>query len=99
MDFPQKIFSDNFHLKKEEWEVINEVIKPVTLSKGDFFIEEGKICRNSGFILKGVMRYFSYDKDGNDPTCYFSYENHYICDPFAFKKQEPSNINLQALTK
>ncbi len=95
----QKYFTDKFHFTENEWDLIHQNISIKTLNKGEFFIEQNKICRNSGFILKGVMRYFSYDENGNDPTCYFVCENQYITDPFTFKKQTPADMNLQAVTK
>lgn len=99
MEQIQKYLTERFSLTAEEWNLINQHIKIKSLQKGEFFIEQNKICRNSGFILKGVMRYFSYDENGNDPTCYFVCENQYITDPFTFKKQTPSDMNLQAVTK
>jgi hypothetical protein len=99
MEQIQKYFIDKFRLTSDEWNLIYQNIQRKTLPKGEFFIQQGKICRNAGFVLKGVMRYFSYDKNGNDPTCYFAYENQYITDPFTFRKQLPSDMNLQAVTK
>lgn len=99
MEQLQKYFTDKFQLSKNDWDLINANIKTKTLQKGEFFIEQNKVCKNSGFILRGVMRYFSFDENGNDPTCYFTCENQYITDPFTFKKQTPSNMNLQAVTK
>ena len=98
MEQLQKYFTDKFHLTPDEWSLISHNIQQKTLGKGELFIEQNKLCRHSGFILKGVMRYFSYDENGNDPTCYFVCENQYITDPFTFKKQTPSDINLQAVT-
>lgn len=98
MEELHKYLTDKFRLTSDEWNRINHYLDRKTLKKGEFFIEQDKICRNSGFILKGVMRYFSYDENGNDPTCYFACENQYITDPFTFKKQSPSDINLQAVT-
>lgn len=99
MERLQKYFVDKFQLSEDDWNLISESIKMRTLQKGEFFIEQNKICRYSGFILTGVMRYFSYDENGNDPTCYFVSENQYITDPFSFKKQIQSDMNLQAVTK
>lgn len=98
MELFQKYFIDKFQLSTDDWNLINENIKTKTLQKGEFFIEQNKVCRNAGFVVRGVMRYFSYDKNGHDPTCYFVSENQYITDPFTFKKEIPSEINLQAVT-
>lgn len=99
MEKLQKYFIKNFQLNEKEAETILSFLKIQTLQKGDFFIEEEKICRNAGFLLDGIMRYFTYDNEGNDPTCYFSYPTHYIVDPFTFKEQKPSAINAQAVTR
>ena len=98
MESLRKKLTDSFRLSNDEWSMVSDNINSISLQKGDFFIEQGKLCRNSGFILDGVIRYFSYDEKGNDPTCYFGYETFYITDPFTFKKQELSEINLQAVT-
>lgn len=98
MELLQKYFTEKFQLSGDEWQLINQAIQKKILKKGEFFIAQDKICRNSGFIIEGVMRYFSYDDNGNDPTCYFSYEHQYITDPFSFKKQSVSDLNLQAIT-
>lgn len=95
----QKYFTDKFQLTDSNWILLSKNVKIKTLQKGQFFIEQNKVCKNSGFILSGVMRYFSYNEMGNDPTCYFVCENQYVTDPFTFKKQTPSDINLQAVTK
>lgn len=81
-----------------EWDLVCEQVRMVSLRKEEFFIEEGRPCKRSGFLLSGVMRYFSFDREGEDPTCYFSYETHYITDPFTFKQQTPATLNLQAIT-
>lgn len=94
----QQKLTETFQLTTDEWDLLERKFSTQSLRKGEFFIEEHKVCRNSGFILEGLMRYFSYDKEGNDPTCYFSYEHHYVTDPFTFKKQTPSDMNLQAVT-
>ena len=98
MEKLQKYLTDRFLLTEDEWSLIHENMTIKTLNKGEFFIEQDKVCRKSGLILQGVMRYFSYDEKGNDPTCYFASEHQYIVDPFAFKKQAPSDMNLQAVT-
>jgi hypothetical protein len=94
----KKYFTEKFQVAANEWDLIEQNITRKTLFKGDYFIEQNKICRNTGFILDGVMRYFSFDEKGNDPTCYFVCENQYVTDPFSFKSQKPSDMNLQAVT-
>jgi CRP-like cAMP-binding protein len=70
----------------------------VEFPKNTFLIQSGKICRKSGFMLQGVMRYFAANQHGDEPTCYFTFEGHYIVDPFNYNQQKPSTINLKSIT-
>ncbi len=99
MEALKKYLCEVVALQEKEWLAIQDVVEIITLPKGDFFIEENKPCKNSGFILEGLMRYFSFDEEGNDPTCYFIDENGYVVDPYTFSSQKPSSMNLQAVTK
>jgi CRP-like cAMP-binding protein len=89
---------DHFSIDEQEWATISSFFEEVRMPKNEVFIEAGKVCKNAGFILDGVMRYFAADMEGNEPTCYFSFEGHYIVDPFTFDVQQPSNINLKSVT-
>ena len=98
MELLEKYLSENFNLSPSELELIFSFHKVVHLKKGDFFINQGVTCRHTGFLAEGLMRYFEFDKDGNDPTCYFTYPPHYILDPFTFFEQNPAVTNAQAVT-
>jgi hypothetical protein len=93
----KKYLTNTFSLTEEEWSLIQQKVSIKKIKKGEFFLEQGKTCKNSGLILEGLMRYFSYDEKGNDPTCYFSSEYQYILDPFVFQTQLVSDMNLQAV--
>lgn len=99
MESLKKYLLKTVAFQEEEWATLEKMVEIRILSKGDLFIEQDKPCKNSGFILEGLMRYFSFDEYGNDPTCYFVDENNYILDPYAFASQVPSSMNLQAITK
>lgn len=85
-------------LNEEEWQLIVSHVEIRELPANEFFIQSGKVCRYSGIILEGVMRYFEANEAGAEPTCYFSFEGHYIVDPFTFRDQRPSSINLKSVT-
>ncbi|MDQ6482025.1 hypothetical protein [Dyadobacter sp. LHD-138] len=40
------------------------------LSKGEFWIKEGKICKQIVFLQTGKLRVFYHDNSGNKITCY-----------------------------
>ncbi len=48
------------------------------LKRGDFFLQQGKSCIEIGMLIKGVMRGFVYDSNGNEITTHFYQENDMI---------------------
>lgn len=60
-------------------EQLHEILK---FQKGDFFMKQGKVCTIIGQLLKGVMRGFEYDIDGNEITTHFYQEDDLIIGSF-----------------
>ncbi len=58
---------------------LNESLHSIeSLKRGDFFLEQGKPCNKIGKLVKGVMRGFVYDNDGNEITTHFYQEGDMI---------------------
>lgn len=66
------------------------------ISKGDFFIEEGKTSKHLAFVTKGLFQYF-YSKDGKEITTYVSGDNAFLTSLASFYKQKPCKENIRAL--
>jgi len=64
-------------LSPAEVVIVTSLFKEKTYKKGDYFLEEGKICKQVGFVVKGLMRYY-INHDGEEKTYDFSQENEYI---------------------
>ena len=65
-------------------------------SKGEYFVEEGHICKNFGFIVEGIFRAY-YNQNGNDITTCFCNENTFATSTSSFISQSPSPISVQAI--
>lgn len=87
-----------FGISGEEWDTISGYFHKMDFPRNDFFIREHKVCRKTGFILEGVMRYFDPDETGAEPTCFFTFEEHYIVDPYTYEQQRPAVMNLKSVT-
>lgn len=98
MDELKERLIKDFSLEEEQWHEIERCLEEVRLDKNEFFIQQGKVCRRTGFILEGVMQYFEVDAAGNEPTCFFTYEGHFIVDPFTYDEQKPAVANLRSIT-
>jgi len=83
-------------LSPAEADIVTSLFKEKTYRKGDLFLKEGQICKQVGFVAKGLMRYY-INHDGEEKTYAFSQENNYVCNYESFLPQCPSSKNIQAL--
>jgi CRP-like cAMP-binding protein len=83
-------------LSPEEVDIVTSLFKEKTYKKGEFFLEEGRICKHVGFVAKGLMRFY-INHDGEEKIYDFSQENEYVCNYESFLPQKPSSKNIQAL--
>jgi CRP-like cAMP-binding protein len=83
-------------LSTTEKDVVISLFKERTYKKGDFFLEEGKICKQVGFVTKGLLRYY-INHDGEDKTYDFAQEHNFVCNYESFIPRTPSTKNIQAL--
>src|SRR5687767_13300741 len=88
----------NFDISQLEWEIIKDHFQEKKLEKGTMFVTSGKVCKQAGFILDGVVRYYGIMENGEEQTCYFAGENDYVLDPFSFGTSKPADFNVQMVT-
>ncbi len=79
-----------------EIELIKSSFKPLYLTKGDFFLEAGRINKHVGYLNNGLVRYFVY-KDGEESTFEFTKEGEFIADYQSFNNKTESIQNIQAI--
>ena len=83
-------------LEEKEIELIKNSFKHLQLTKGEFFLEAGKINKHVGFLHKGLVRYFVY-KDEEESTFEFTKEGEFIADYQSFNNKTESVQNIQAI--
>lgn len=83
-------------LSPAEVDIVKSLFKEKIYKKGDFFLEEGRICTHVGFVAKGLMRFY-INHDGEEKIYDFSQENEYVCNYESFLPQKPSSKIIQAL--
>ncbi len=83
-------------LTPSEVDCINVLWKERAIRKGDFFLADGQLCKQVGFVVKGLMRYY-INHDGEDKTYAFAQENDFVCNNESFIPQAPSTKIIQAL--
>ncbi|WP_421943125.1 Crp/Fnr family transcriptional regulator [Pedobacter sp.] len=71
--------------------------KPRRLRKRQYFLQEGDVCKYTGFIVKGSARTFNVDEKGHEHTLKLSIENWWLTDFESYYHLVPSQFNIQAL--
>jgi len=94
----KEFLRSQFQLTETHSETIQEYFKLQPFSKNEYFVRQGKVCRQMAFIAEGVMRYCMFRDDGSDVTCFLMWENDFVGDSESFFSQKPSDKNVQALT-
>lgn len=78
--------------------VIAEKFKPLKIEKNNYLLKTGKVCSESHFIEKGIVRSYTYDVKGNEVTTAFYSQNSFASDLLSFFKRSPTRENIQAVT-
>lgn len=93
-----KAFLQSFGiLTDEEIESFLASISLKKLKKGDFFIREGKVSREVGFVSSGFLRSFYHNSAGEEITYCFRFEGAFVSAFTSFLSQTPTTESIQAL--
>jgi CRP-like cAMP-binding protein len=84
-------------LTTDEKSRIENAFKSVRITKGDFWIEEGKVCEQVAFVETGKLRVYYNDDTGNEVTCYFVTPDNFISSFTSFLTNTPTTENISAL--
>lgn len=85
-------------LNKQQIELIVSKGKILRINKDNYFSEAGKIPKQVGFIVDGVIRGCYYNNKGEEITRCFIMENSLVCDYVNFEANTSSSEYLQAVT-
>jgi len=97
----QPLFNYINHYSKQqltdaEQDIISAAWQPKRLRKKQYFLEEGSICKYTGFILKGATRQFSVDDSGVEHILQLAIENWWVVDRNSFMNRAPSKYYIEA---
>ena len=68
----------------------------LSFPKRHVLLRQGQVCRHLYFADKGLVRMY-YNKDGNDITDYFAFENNFIGGIDSFFSQKPSSKCIETI--
>lgn len=83
-------------LREMDIAVINEVFVPKKLRKRQFLLQEGEVCKNLGFIVRGAVRQYTVDEKGAEHIVSLAIENWWTGDRDSYFREQPSIYNIDA---
>ncbi|WP_353776990.1 cyclic nucleotide-binding domain-containing protein [Winogradskyella sp. 3972H.M.0a.05] len=93
--FQTKFFSSKNLLN---WNIqYNLDLNNASLKKGELLLEAGQRCDYFYFVLKGFLRVYYLDIEGNEITHWFSSKESTVTSPFSYFKKEENILFIEAL--
>lgn len=84
-------------LSADEKKVFVAHFKPKKLLRRQFFLQDGGVCKYTGFIVKGAAKTFTVDEKGHEHILKLSVEDWWLADFESYYKLTPSRFNIEAL--
>jgi CRP-like cAMP-binding protein len=93
LDYFQKVMP----LSQEERQLVTELFKPRLYRKKQYILQEGDICNQFNFIVRGCLRMYKVDDNGNIHIIQFATENWWLSNIGSFHERKASELNIDAL--
>ncbi|RPD51152.1 Crp/Fnr family transcriptional regulator [Paracnuella aquatica] len=84
-------------LNKAEKELVGAKFHPRLFRKRQYVLQEGDVCAQMYFVVRGCLRMYKIDEKGNTHNLQFAAENYWINDLSSFHGIKPSALNIDAL--
>lgn len=84
-------------LSNSEEEFLRSKLMYRNYGKGEFIVQQGDICRYESFIIKGCIKVFHIDPNGEQHVVMLGMENWWVGDLGSFINQSPSDYNIQCM--
>lgn len=96
-DLILKNISRHIALDKEEIDHFISLLKPRQLSKKNFILKEGQLCKYISFVNSGTLRAYYCDKEGRESTIMFAVSDWWITDMYCYINRLPAMLNIEAV--
>ena len=83
-------------LTEKDCSLFEPFLKTKNYNAKEYFLTEGKVCQEIGFVNKGCFRTY-YLADGKEINTHFTFDNEFVTDYDSFLQSKPSRYFIQAL--
>lgn len=92
-----RYFERSFPLTEKGKVLIQSLVHPRKLRKGEFLVRAGEVCRYGAFVTKGFLRSYVIDGKGKEHIIQFAPENWWISDKAGMSEGVPSTFFIDAV--
>ena len=85
------------NLTQDEINLLLEYITHRKYLKGQYVVQQGDICRFESFVIKGCLKTFYVNNEGQEHVVLFAIENWWTADLGSFLTQKPADYNVQCI--
>src|SRR5688572_22153883 len=89
--------SQYVQLTEDEQQLFLSKIRLGKYLKGQYVVQNGNVCRYESFVLKGCLKTFYIDNEGQEHIVMFAIENWWTADLGSFLTQTPACYNILCL--
>ena len=84
-------------LTAEEQQYFMSIVRPVTVRKKQYIVQPEFVCRHKSYVVKGALRSYFVDANGQEHTIALSVEDWWISDFYSYLYQTPATLFVEAL--
>jgi CRP-like cAMP-binding protein len=90
-------FSNYIPLNEEEVIELSKRVVERHIKRKEFILQKNDICNNYTFIVSGLFKMYTVDKNGTEHILHFASENDWICDINSFHNKKQSSLYIDAI--
>lgn len=84
-------------LDKNEETFFLSLLEPQSIKRKTLYLEAGKPCKHSAFVVDGALRSFTVDQDGKEHILSFAVADWWISDMYSLLSERPAILNIEAI--
>jgi len=73
------------------------IIRKTRVKKRQFIVQPGFVCSHQTYVVKGALRVYFVNKEGQEHTLQFAIDDWFASDHYSYINQTPASIYIEAL--
>jgi len=96
-DILRNYLAQSINLTEEQWAFVLNCCKPKITKRNEILLEKGKVSQYMYFVIKGCLRIFLIDDEGQEATRFLIFEGRFGTAFPSFTLRQPSAAAIQTI--